>query len=104
MDIVLFGGFVGSLFSFLQFISSPFIGQLSDRFGRRTVLLISMIGNAVSMGLWVFADSFPVFLASRIVGGLTEGNVQISIAMISDVTDDASRSKNLVLIINCRHG
>jgi MFS family permease len=43
MDIVLFGGLVGSLFSFLQFISSPVIGMLSDRFGRRAVLLVSMV-------------------------------------------------------------
>lgn len=104
LDIVLFGGVVGSLFSLLQFISSPIIGRLSDYFGRRAVLLVSMvnfefiikIGNGISMFLWIFADSFPIFLASRIVGGLTEGNVQMSIAMITDLTNDSNRSKSLV--------
>ena len=48
------------------------------------------------MGLWVFADRFEVFLLSRIVGGLTEGNVQMSIAMISDISDESNRSKALV--------
>jgi MFS family permease len=43
LDIVLFGGVLGSLFSFLQFISSPWIGSLSDRYGRKNVLLISMV-------------------------------------------------------------
>jgi len=43
LDIVLFGGALGSLFSFLQFLSSPIIGKLSDRFGRRTILLLSMV-------------------------------------------------------------
>lgn len=43
MDILLLGGFVGSLFSFLQFLSSPIIGKLSDQYGRRNVLLFSMV-------------------------------------------------------------
>lgn len=99
MDILLFGGLIGSLFSFLQFLSSPWIGRWSDRYGRRRVLLLSMIGNALSMALWVFAKSFSVFVLSRIVGGLTEGNVQMSIAMISDLTPPETRSKHLVIIL-----
>ncbi|KAI9324180.1 major facilitator superfamily domain-containing protein [Zopfochytrium polystomum] len=98
MDIVIFGGLLGSLFSFLQFVSSPFIGSLSDRYGRKNVLLISMIGNAVSMGLWIVSKSFLVFVLSRVVGGLTEGNVQMSIAMISDITTRETRSRGLALV------
>ncbi|KAI8588441.1 major facilitator superfamily domain-containing protein [Geranomyces variabilis] len=97
-DIILFGGALGSLFSFLQFISSPIIGSLSDAYGRRQVLLLSMVGNAVSMLLWIFSRSFGVFVCSRIVGGLTEGNVQMSIAVISDVTTAETRSKGLALV------
>jgi predicted MFS family arabinose efflux permease len=63
------------------------------------VLLLSMIGNALSMALWVCANSFSVFVLSRIVGGLTEGNVQMSIAMISDLTPPETRSKNLVFFL-----
>jgi MFS family permease len=44
LNIVLFGGLLGSLFSFLQFIASPVIGRLSDRYGRKKVLLWSMVG------------------------------------------------------------
>ncbi|KAI8848745.1 major facilitator superfamily domain-containing protein [Chytridium lagenaria] len=98
MDIVIFGGVLGSLFSFLQVISSPFIGSLSDRYGRKNVLLFSMIGNAISMLLWIFSKSFFVFVLSRIVGGLTEGNVQMSIAMISDITTPETRSRGLALV------
>ena len=83
----------------MQFLFSPLIGSLSDRYGRRKVLLLSMIGNALSMALWVFAKSFSVFVLSRIVGGLTEGNVQMSIAMISDLTPPETRSKHLVCIL-----
>ncbi|KAJ3239654.1 hypothetical protein HDU78_002742 [Chytriomyces hyalinus] len=98
LDIVLFGGFIGSLFSFLQFVASPWIGSLSDVYGRKNVLLISMIGNAVSMLLWIFSKSFFIFVLSRVVGGLTEGNVQMSIAMISDITTPETRSKGLALV------
>ncbi|KAJ3286589.1 hypothetical protein HK104_008962 [Borealophlyctis nickersoniae] len=98
LDIILFGGFIGSLFSFLQFVSSPIIGRASDRYGRRTVLLLSMIGNGVSMLLWIFSKSFTTFVLSRIVGGLTEGNVQMSIAIISDLTTVETRSKGLALV------
>ncbi|KAI8822999.1 major facilitator superfamily domain-containing protein [Fimicolochytrium jonesii] len=97
-DIILFGGALGSLFSFLQFVSSPVIGKLSDRYGRRTVLLTSMIGNGVSMLLWIFSKSFGVFVWSRIIGGLTEGNVQMSIAVISDITTAETRSRGLALV------
>eukprot|EP00842_Homolaphlyctis_polyrhiza_P000275 jgi/Hompol1/1248/HPOL_001764-RA len=98
LDIVLFGGMLGSMFSLLQFISSPIIGKLSDQYGRRNVLLLSMIGNAISTLLWIFSGSFPVFVMSRIVGGLTEGNVQMSIAIISDITPPSERSKNLAWV------
>ncbi|KAJ3174608.1 hypothetical protein HDU87_007091 [Geranomyces variabilis] len=81
-----------------EFISSPIIGSLSDAYGRRQILLLSMIGNAVSMLLWIFSRSFGVFVCSRIVGGLTEGNVQMSIAVISDVTTKENRSKGLALV------
>ncbi|KAJ3076435.1 hypothetical protein HDU98_003299 [Podochytrium sp. JEL0797] len=98
LDIVLFGGFIGSLFSFLQFVSSPVIGSLSDKYGRKNVLLMSMIGNALSMLLWIFSKSFFIFVLSRVVGGLTEGNVQMSIAMISDITTPETRSRGLALV------
>ncbi|KAF9427288.1 hypothetical protein BGZ76_002396 [Entomortierella beljakovae] len=98
MDIVLLGGALGSLFSVLQFVASPIIGKLSDVLGRRRVLLISMLGNLVSCGVWLFSSSFELFVLSRIIGGLSEGNVQLSIAMISDITTPATRSKGLAMV------
>ncbi|KAK3836386.1 MAG: major facilitator superfamily domain-containing protein [Linnemannia elongata] len=98
MDIVLLGGALGSLFSVLQFIASPVIGKLSDILGRRRVLLISMLGNLISCGVWLFSSTFELFVLSRIIGGLSEGNVQLSIAMISDITTPATRSKGLAMV------
>ncbi|KAF9584976.1 hypothetical protein BGW38_004409 [Lunasporangiospora selenospora] len=98
MDIVLLGGALGSLFSILQFIASPVIGKLSDVLGRRRVLLVSMLGNLVSCGVWLFSNTFELFVLSRVIGGLSEGNVQLSIAMISDITTTETRSHGLAMV------
>ncbi|ORY92052.1 major facilitator superfamily domain-containing protein [Syncephalastrum racemosum] len=100
-DTVLLGGLLGSLFSLLQFLVSPFIGRASDAFGRRRVLLWTMLGNLVSTYIWLFARSFSLFLLARVVAGLSEGNVQLSIAIISDVTPPERRSRNLALVGIC---
>ncbi|KAI0397643.1 MFS general substrate transporter [Xylariaceae sp. FL0594] len=100
-DIVLLGGALGSLFSLLQAIASPVIGQLSDKYGRRTALLASMAGNILSVLLWVMAVDFRTFLASRIVGGLSEGNVQLATAIATDISDENSRGSTMALIGAC---
>ncbi|KAI9789295.1 MAG: hypothetical protein M1833_002437 [Piccolia ochrophora] len=100
-DIVLLGGALGSLFSLLQAIASPVIGRLSDSYGRRPVLLWSMVGNVASVALWVAATDFRTFLASRVVGGLSEGNNQIASAIVTDVSDDKSRGSTMALVGAC---
>ncbi|KAI1324553.1 MFS general substrate transporter [Xylariaceae sp. FL0255] len=100
-DIVLLGGALGSLFSLLQAIASPVIGHLSDKYGRRTALLASMAGNIVSVLLWVVAVDFRTFLASRVVGGLSEGNVQLATAIATDISDENSRGSTMALIGAC---
>ncbi|RKP26418.1 major facilitator superfamily domain-containing protein [Syncephalis pseudoplumigaleata] len=79
-------------------VVSPAIGQLSDRFGRRTVLLYTLAGNLLSCLLWAFADNFGLFLLARIIGGLSEGNVQLAVAIITDVTQRTTRSRGLAMV------
>ncbi|EGX96161.1 tetracycline transporter [Cordyceps militaris CM01] len=100
-DIVLLGGAMGSLFSLLQAFASPLIGRLSDRYGRRKALLASMAGNILSVLLWVAAVDFRTFIASRVVGGLSEGNIQLATAMASDISDEASRGSTMAIIGAC---
>lgn len=100
-DIVLLGGALGSLFSLLQAIASPIIGRLSDRYGRRNALLASMMGNILSVLLWVMAVDFRTFLLSRVVGGLSEGNVQLATAIATDISDGANRGSTMALIGAC---
>ncbi|BGP27651.1 MFS transporter, tetracycline transporter [Rhodotorula toruloides] len=97
-DLTLLGGLLASLFSFCQFLISPQLGKLGDRFGRRRVLLATMVGNVVSALLWLLAGNFAIYAASRVVGGLSEGNVQLSIAAISDVTTPETRARSLALV------
>ncbi|KAH8594023.1 major facilitator superfamily domain-containing protein [Bisporella sp. PMI_857] len=100
-DIVLLGGALGSLFSLLQALASPIIGTLSDRYGRRRALLVSMTGNILSVLLWVMATDFRTFLLSRIVGGLSEGNVQLAIAIATDISSEAQRGSTMALVGIC---
>lgn len=100
-DIVLLGGALGSMFSLCQAIASPVIGTLSDRYGRRTALLWSMVGNIASVALWCAATDFRTFLASRIVGGLSEGNVQLAMAIATDISSDEDRGKTMAMVGAC---
>ncbi|OKP10111.1 Major facilitator superfamily domain-containing protein 10 [Penicillium subrubescens] len=100
-DIILLGGAFGSLFSLLQALAAPFIGRLSDIYGRRQAMLLSMAGNILSVSLWVGATDFRTFLASRIVGGLTEGNVQLANAIVSDISDESQRGSAMALVGAC---
>jgi predicted MFS family arabinose efflux permease len=98
---VLLGGALGSLFSLLQAIASPIIGTLSDKYGRRTALLWSMVGNVLSVALWVAASDFRTFLMSRVVGGLSEGNVQLAMAIATDISDESQRGATMALVGAC---
>ncbi|KIV86611.1 hypothetical protein PV11_02211 [Exophiala sideris] len=100
-DIVLLGGALGSLFSLLQAIASPIIGRASDKYGRRTALLWSMCGNIASVALWCAAVDFRTFLLSRIVGGLSEGNVQLATAIATDISTDEQRGSTMALVGAC---
>ena len=100
-DIVLLGGALGSLFSLCQAIASPIIGASSDRLGRRTTLLWCMMGNIASVALWCAAVDFRTFLASRVVGGLSEGNVQLALAIASDISSPEERSGTMAMVGVC---
>ncbi len=96
--IVLFGGLLGALYSLLQFIAAPLWGAISDRIGRRPVLLISVFGLFISYVIWFLSGSFTLLIVARLVGGLMSGNLSIASAVVSDVTDDKNRSKGMAVI------
>ncbi|MEM9160108.1 MAG: MFS transporter [Verrucomicrobiota bacterium] len=95
---VLFGGALGSLYAALQFFFSSFWGSLSDRFGRRPILLITTAGTFISYLLWIFAGSFGLLVAARIIGGAMAGNLSVATAAVADVTTEKNRSKGMGLV------
>ncbi|XP_039606802.1 major facilitator superfamily domain-containing protein 10 [Polypterus senegalus] len=95
---VLFGGLIGSLFSLLQFLSSPLTGAASDYFGRRLVMTALTIGLMASYALWAVSRSFSIFLLSRVIGGICKGNVSLCTAIIADLPSPSQRSKGMAMI------
>jgi MFS family permease len=95
---VLFGGVLSSFFSLLQFIFAPFWGAISDRRGRRGVLLMTVAGNGLGYLVWVLSGSFWLFLLSRVVTGAFSGNLSVATAAVADVTTRAERSRAMGIV------
>lgn len=81
-----------------QMIAAPTIGRLSDRWGRRPLLIISVAGTFAAFILFAFSNSLWMLFVSRILDGLLGGNTALARAYITDITDNENRSKGLGLI------
>jgi MFS family permease len=98
MTSVLFGGVLGSLYSLLQFVCAPLWGSYSDRVGRRKVLIITILGLALSYVAWFFAASLWILVLARLIGGVMGGNLSVATAVVADVTSASKRSSGMALI------
>jgi MFS family permease len=87
---VLFGGLLSTLYSLLQFIFSPIWGSLSDRYGRRKILTITLAGNALSYFIWIFAGQFWVVVLTRLICGMMAGNIAVASAAATAVAANAA--------------
>jgi DHA1 family tetracycline resistance protein-like MFS transporter len=94
---VVFGLLMAS-FSIMQFLFAPILGRLSDRVGRRPVLLVSLLGSAVGYLLFGIAGSLGMLFASRIIDGISGGNISTAQAVIADITGPDDRAKGMGLI------
>jgi DHA1 family tetracycline resistance protein-like MFS transporter len=81
-----------------QLVGAPIIGRLSDRYGRRPLLLVSIGGTLVSFVLLGLANSLALLFLSRVLDGLLGGNISLAQAYITDVTDEEERASGLGLI------
>jgi DHA1 family tetracycline resistance protein-like MFS transporter len=91
-------GILIASYALMQLIGAPILGRLSDRFGRRPILLLSVFGTFLGFLLLGFANALWMLFVSRIIDGLTGGNLSVAQAYISDVTDAKDRSKGLGMI------
>ena len=96
--IIILGGIIASLYSFLQFLFSPYWGRLSDKLGRRPVLIITSLGLSLSYLLWAFSTTFTGFVISRILGGFFAGNLGVATASMADMTEPKDRTKSMGLL------
>lgn len=97
-NTVLFGGLIGSLFSLLQFLASPITGALSDRYGRRPLLMLTTLGLVSSYAVWAVSRNFMVFLLFRIIGGICKGNVSLCTAIVADLPCPKARNRGMAMI------
>ena len=91
-------GLLVASYAIAQLIGAPLLGRMSDRYGRRPILLASVFGTFLGFLLLGFANMLWILFAARIIDGLTGGNLSIAQAYISDVTDAQNRSKGLGMI------
>ncbi len=91
-------GLLVSAYALFQLISGPYLGQLSDRFGRRPVLIVSQIGTLIGFIILARANALWVIFLSRFIDGATAGNLSVAQAYIADVTEPENRAKAFGII------
>ena len=94
----LFGGVLGSLYGFLQFLFAPIWGAYSDRRGRRPTLIFTLGGIVLANLIWVFAGSFTLLVLGRALGGIMAGNISTASAVAADITSGKNRASGMILI------
>jgi len=91
-------GLLFAIFSLFQFLSTPLIGRMSDKYGRRPLLIASISGTAISFVMMAFAPNAAFLFIARALDGATAGNIPVALAVISDTTTTENRSKGFGII------
>lgn len=93
-----YGGWLGFAYAITQFMFAPIIGNLSDQYGRRSIILISLFGFAIDYILLALAPSIAWLFFGRIIAGITGASISTASAYIADISTDEDRTKNFGLI------
>ena len=91
-------GIVVAIYSFVQFIFNPILGRLSDKYGRKPLIVISLFINSIGYIIFAFTTSYIVLLLSRIVAGIGGSSISGAQAYIADVTTKEDRTKGMGMI------
>ena len=94
---VLFGGVLGSIYSLAQYFSAPILGKLSDKIGRKKVLLIALMGTSLGYLPWFFAKTFGGLFLTQVLCGIMAGNISVATAAFADISNRKARAKAMAL-------
>ncbi|MBI3537663.1 MAG: MFS transporter, partial [Chloroflexi bacterium] len=86
---------LSSVYAFMQFFAGPVLGRLSDKYGRRPILILSQGGTLAALLMTAFAPSIALIYFARVIDGVTGGNISVAQAYLSDLTDEKNRAKGL---------
>ena len=91
-------GLLASVYALMQFVCAPILGSLSDRYGRRPVILLSLLGSGLDYLLLAFAPNLAWFFVGRVVAGITGANFAAATAYIADISPPEKRAANFGLV------
>ncbi|MFP2931182.1 MFS transporter, partial [Pyxidicoccus sp. 3LG] len=91
-------GLLISVYSLMQLVAAPLLGRLSDRYGRRPVLLMSQVGSLAGYLLFAFAQSLPLLFLARVIDGVSGGNIATAQAVVADITPPKERARGMGVI------
>jgi DHA1 family tetracycline resistance protein-like MFS transporter len=91
-------GLVVAVYSFVQFLFNPILGRLSDKYGRKPIIVISLFINAIGYVLFAYTTSYILLLVARIVAGIGGSSISVAQAYIADVTTKENRAKGMGII------
>jgi len=91
-------GLLTATFSIAQFFATPLLGALSDKYGRKPLLAISLAGTCISFLMFAEARSIVILFAARLLDGITGGNVSVAQAMVSDTSTPENRAKKFGIL------
>src|SRR5258708_19224782 len=91
-------GLILTIYALAQFIFTPILGSLSDRYGRRPVIIASLVIEAIALVLSALANTLPLLFVARFIGGVGSSNIGSAQAVVSDVTPPEGRARGMGLI------
>ncbi|MDF2517036.1 MAG: transporter [Sphingobacterium sp.] len=94
----IWGGYLLTVYAIMQFIFSPLVGNLSDKYGRRPVILISLLGFFADYLLLALAHTYTLLVIGRVLSGITGASFTVATAYVADISTDENRTKNFGVI------
>src|SRR3989344_6257087 len=94
-------GVVAGFFPLAQFFGAPILGALSDKYGRKKILLLSLSGTLIARLVFAFGiitQNLPLIIIAPLIDGFTGGNISVAMSTISDVSHDSEKAKNFGLV------